>query len=204
MSELIAMCVQKEERLKIEKPDTTYLTTTKGHEKKFFKGNKGFKWEKGNSDKASSSNGKESSPKCRFCKNPGHFQKVCPKFQEWLDKKEKSESLDVFKIFKSKVENQLNRKIKIVRSDRGGEYYGKHSDLGQSPGPFALYCQENGIVNHSTMPYTLQQNGVAERQNDLKGIGSIALIIPLGLSKQGMLNFLKMVKSMGVVKEALT
>ncbi|GJX33756.1 hypothetical protein Tco_0245313 [Tanacetum coccineum] len=29
MSELIAMCVQEEERLKIEKPDTAYLTTTK-------------------------------------------------------------------------------------------------------------------------------------------------------------------------------
>ncbi|GJY51525.1 UBN2_2 domain-containing protein [Tanacetum coccineum] len=83
MSELIAMCVQEEERLKIEKPDTAYLTTTKGHKKKNFKGNKGSKWEKGNSDKASSSNGKESSPKCRFCKNPGHFQKECPKFREW-------------------------------------------------------------------------------------------------------------------------
>ncbi|GJS83629.1 putative RNA-directed DNA polymerase [Tanacetum coccineum] len=79
--------------------------------------------------------------------------------------KEKSESLDVFKIFKAEVENQLNRKIKIVRSDRGGEYYGKHSDLGQSPGPFAIYCQENGIVNQFTMPYTPQQNGVAERRN---------------------------------------
>ncbi|GJV20865.1 retrovirus-related pol polyprotein from transposon TNT 1-94 [Tanacetum coccineum] len=43
--------------------------------------------------------------------------------------KEKSESLDVFKVFKAEVENQLNRKIKIVRSDRGEEYYGKHSDL---------------------------------------------------------------------------
>ncbi|GKE38397.1 UBN2_2 domain-containing protein, partial [Tanacetum coccineum] len=79
MSELIAMCVQEEERLKIEKPDTAYLTTTKGY--------KNSKWEKENSDKASSSNGKESSPKCRFCKNPGHFQKECPKFREWLDKK---------------------------------------------------------------------------------------------------------------------
>nr|GEU46814.1 putative zinc finger, CCHC-type [Tanacetum cinerariifolium] len=63
------------------------------------------------------------------------------------------------------VENQLNRKIKIVRSDRGGEYYGKHSDLGKSPRPFSLYFQENGIVNQFTMPCTPQQNGVAERRN---------------------------------------
>ncbi|GKD06867.1 UBN2_2 domain-containing protein, partial [Tanacetum coccineum] len=82
MSESINMCVQEEERLKIEKPDTAYLTTTKCQKKKIFKANKGSKWEKGNFDKASSSNGKESSPKCRFCKNPGHFQKECPKFQE--------------------------------------------------------------------------------------------------------------------------
>ncbi|GJS40802.1 retrovirus-related pol polyprotein from transposon TNT 1-94 [Tanacetum coccineum] len=132
ISELIAMCVQEEEMLKIKKPDIAYLTTTKGHKKKFFKGNKGSKWEKGNSDKASS---------------------------------KKSKSLNVFKIFKAEVENQLNCKTKIVRSDRGREYYGKHSDLGQSPGLFALYCQENGIVNQFTMPYTPQQNGVAERQN---------------------------------------
>ncbi|GKD80370.1 retrovirus-related pol polyprotein from transposon TNT 1-94, partial [Tanacetum coccineum] len=67
--------------------------------------------------------------------------------------KEKSESLDVFKISKAEVENQLNRKIKIMRSDRGGEYYGKHSDLGQSPGPFTLILDaeflENGEISRS-------------------------------------------------------
>ncbi|GJY92149.1 retrovirus-related pol polyprotein from transposon TNT 1-94 [Tanacetum coccineum] len=99
MSELIAMCVQEEERLKIEKPDTAYLTTTKGHKKKIFKGNKGSNWEKGNSDKASSSNGKESSPKFRFCKNPGYFQKEFPKFQEWLDKKGSSFSYVTYESF---------------------------------------------------------------------------------------------------------
>ena len=34
--------------------------------------------------------------------------------------KEITEALDKFKIFKAEVENQLNLKIKIVRSDRGG------------------------------------------------------------------------------------
>ncbi|GJZ20337.1 putative RNA-directed DNA polymerase [Tanacetum coccineum] len=61
--------------------------------------NKGSKWEKGNSDKASSSNGKESNPKCRFCKNPGHFQKECPKFREWLDKKGSSFSYVSYESF---------------------------------------------------------------------------------------------------------
>ena len=38
--------------------------------------------------------------------------------------KERSEALDKFKIFKAEVENQLDKRIKIVRSDCGGEYYG--------------------------------------------------------------------------------
>ena len=37
---------------------------------------------------------------------------------------ERSEAFDKFKIFKAEVENQHNIKIKVVRSDRGGEYYG--------------------------------------------------------------------------------
>lgn len=48
----------------------------------------------------------------------------------------KSESHDMFKAFKAEVENQLNRKIKVVRSYRGGEYYGRHTDIGQALGPF--------------------------------------------------------------------
>ena len=42
----------------------------------------------------------------------------------------KSEALERFKIFKTEVEKQLGKVIKISRSDRGGEYYGKHGDLG--------------------------------------------------------------------------
>jgi transposase InsO family protein len=75
---------------------------------------------------------------------------------------EKSEALDKFKIFKAKVENLYNFKIKMVRSDRGGDYYGKHTDLGQSPGPFALFLQENSIVHQFSMSGDPRQNGVAE------------------------------------------
>jgi hypothetical protein len=38
--------------------------------------------------------------------------------------KERTEVLDKFKIFKAELRNQHNLKIKLVRSDRGGEYYG--------------------------------------------------------------------------------
>ena len=41
--------------------------------------------------------------------------------------KERSEALDKFKIFKAEVENQHNLKIKVVRSDSGGEYYGRYT-----------------------------------------------------------------------------
>jgi hypothetical protein len=34
----------------------------------------------------------------------------------------KSESFEKFKKFKTEVENQLNKSIKALRSDRGGEY----------------------------------------------------------------------------------
>ena len=60
--------------------------------------------------------------------------------------KDRSEALDKFKIFKAEVENQHYLRIKVVRSDHGGEYYGKHTPYGQVPGPFVRYLQENGIV----------------------------------------------------------
>jgi hypothetical protein len=53
--------------------------------------------------------------------------------------KERSEAFDKFKIFKAEVENQHNLKIKLVRSDRGEEYYGCHTLYGQVPRPFAKF-----------------------------------------------------------------
>ncbi|KAL5548640.1 hypothetical protein UlMin_003871 [Ulmus minor] len=79
---------------------------------------------------------------------------------------EKSQSLDVFKTFKAEVELQLNKRIKSVRSDRGGEYYGRYDGSSeQRPGPFAKYLEECGIVPQYTMPGSPSMNGVAERRN---------------------------------------
>ena len=79
---------------------------------------------------------------------------------------EKSQSLDVFKNFKAEVENQLSKKIKNVRSDRGSEYYGRYDGSGeQRPRPFANYLMECGIVPQYTMSRTPSQNGVAKRRN---------------------------------------
>ena len=38
----------------------------------------------------------------------------------------KSQSLDVFISYKSEVENQLGKKIKAIKFDRGNEYYGRY------------------------------------------------------------------------------
>ena len=77
----------------------------------------------------------------------------------------KSESLDAFKAFKAAVELKTGKRIKCVRSDRGGEYYGRYTEAGRNPGPFALFLKENGIEAQYTMPGTPQQNGIAERRN---------------------------------------
>ena len=77
----------------------------------------------------------------------------------------KNEALDAFKIFKDEVEKQCGKQIKIVRSDRGGEYYGRYTEDGQAPGPFTKFLQEHGIVAQYTMPGSLDQNGVEERRN---------------------------------------
>ena len=68
----------------------------------------------------------------------------------------KDETFEMFLKYKAEVENQLNRKIKRLRSDRGGEY-----DFA----PFNDYCAQNGIVHEYTPPYSPESNGVAERKN---------------------------------------
>ncbi|CAL9019297.1 unnamed protein product, partial [Prunus brigantina] len=69
--------------------------------------------------------------------------------------------LDKFKIYKAEVENQLNLKIKVVKSDREGEYYGRFDETGRNPGPFAKFLQEEGIIAHFeeiTLNHDIPQN----------------------------------------------
>lgn len=70
--------------------------------------------------------------------------------------KDKSEALIVFKEFKATVENQSARHLKILKSDRGGEYITKL---------FESFCKEHGIIHQLTALFTPQQIGVAERKN---------------------------------------
>ena len=62
----------------------------------------------------------------------------------------------MFDEYRREVENQLGRKIKVLRIDRGGEYVSNEFDE---------YCKHSGIKHQLTMTYTPQQNGVVERCN---------------------------------------
>ena len=83
----------------------------------------------------------------------------------------KDEALEMFQHFKNEVENQLDRKIKVIRSDRGGEY----------EAPFGEFCSQHGIIHQTTAPYSPQQNGVAERKNKTLKEMMNALLLSFGL-----------------------
>ena len=59
---------------------------------------------------------------------------------------DKNEAINVFKVFKAEVEKQYGKQIKVVRSDRGVEYYGRYTEDGHAHGPFARFLQEHGIA----------------------------------------------------------
>jgi len=67
--------------------------------------------------------------------------------------KHKDEAFDMFLSYKTEVENQLDKKIKMIRSDRGGEYV-----------LFKNYCVKEGIIHEVNPPYSPESNGVAERK----------------------------------------
>ncbi|XP_022892000.1 uncharacterized protein LOC111406867 [Olea europaea var. sylvestris] len=58
----------------------------------------------------------------------------------------KSHALEKFKIFKLEVDKQCGKNIKVVRFDRGGDYYEKYDEFGQNMSDFAKFLQECGII----------------------------------------------------------
>jgi hypothetical protein len=70
--------------------------------------------------------------------------------------KSKDEVFNKFKEFKALIKNLSKRKIKILRSDNGGEYTSKE---------FLNFYKGVRIKKELTTPYNPQQNGVAERKS---------------------------------------
>jgi len=73
--------------------------------------------------------------------------------------KEKSHASDVLKVYINEVERQLDRKVKIIRSDRAGEYNAKYNESKQCPGLFAKFL-ENGEVSGSVERQRVEINEV--------------------------------------------
>ena len=59
----------------------------------------------------------------------------------------KSEALECFRKYLSLVENQLNSKVKALRTDRGREYLSEQ---------FKTLCDKKGIARQLTIPGTPQ------------------------------------------------
>ena len=66
----------------------------------------------------------------------------------------KDEAFEIFLSYKAELEHQLDRKIKRIRFDRGCKYI-----------PLNDYCRNVGIIHEVTPPYSLESNGVVERNN---------------------------------------
>ena len=79
----------------------------------------------------------------------------------------------MFLKYKVKVENQLDWKIKRLRSDRGGEY---------DTNSLTAFCEKNGIIHETSAPYMPQQNGVAERKNRILKNMINTMLVSSGLS----------------------
>ncbi|GJV84756.1 putative ribonuclease H-like domain-containing protein [Tanacetum coccineum] len=68
----------------------------------------------------------------------------------------KDETSDILKTFIRQIENQLNHKVKIIRSDNGTEFKNR---------VMLEFCGKKGIKQEFSNARTPQQNGVAERMN---------------------------------------
>ncbi|KAJ0536055.1 putative RNA-directed DNA polymerase [Helianthus annuus] len=68
----------------------------------------------------------------------------------------KYEMFEKFKLFKAKIEIEMNKKIKAFRTDRGGELCSNE---------FMTFFEHEGIRRDLIPPYTPEHNGVSERNN---------------------------------------
>uniref|UniRef100_A0A2N9H8F5 Integrase catalytic domain-containing protein n=1 Tax=Fagus sylvatica TaxID=28930 RepID=A0A2N9H8F5_FAGSY len=87
--------------------------------------------------------------------------------------KRKSDVLNTFKHFQASVENLLSQKIKVLRTDCGGEY---------TSNEFNAHCASHGITHHFSCPHTPQQNGLVERKHRHVIESALTLLSNAGLS----------------------
>ncbi|XP_070672688.1 retrovirus-related Pol polyprotein from transposon RE1 isoform X1 [Malus domestica] len=78
------------------------------------------------------------------------------KYSWFFPLKSKSDVFSTFVTFKNYVENFSGNKIKILRSDSGGEF---------TNNSLASFLREHGILHQFSCPHTPEQNGCAERKH---------------------------------------
>ena len=74
-------------------------------------------------------------------------------------------SLTLWRLFKAKFELQQGKKIKVVHSNKGSEYYGRYDETRHNLGPFVKYLQKCGIDAQYTMSDTSQHNGIVDTRS---------------------------------------
>jgi hypothetical protein len=70
--------------------------------------------------------------------------------------KHKDEVFSVFQSLHAMIQTQFSAKLRVIRSDNGGEYVNQR---------FRIYFDQHGLLHETSCPQTPQQNGVAERKN---------------------------------------
>ena len=88
--------------------------------------------------------------------------------------KKKDEVFKWFCDFKALVENQTRNKIKILRTENGTEYESNE---------FNDFCREVSINRETYVAYTLEKNGVIQRNNLMIMEATRAMLDDLGLPK---------------------
>nr|GEV95121.1 Pol polyprotein [Tanacetum cinerariifolium] len=88
----------------------------------------------------------------------------------------KDEALNMFKTYKAEVENQLDKKIKILRSDRGGEY--EYND-------FSEFCStfDDMLIMGTNMDVINQTKKMLHSSFDMKAMGEADVIFGIRIQK---------------------
>ena len=66
--------------------------------------------------------------------------------------------MEAIKKFKACAEPESDKKLRVLQTDHGGEFISVE---------FTAYCADQGVVRHHTAPYSPQQNGMVQQQNQM-------------------------------------
>ena len=83
--------------------------------------------------------------------------------------------MESFKKYITWIQRQKKMEVRKVRTDNGGEYIGKE---------FKTICNDLVIIHETTMPYTPEHNGIAERYNRTLQEGTLTLQHDASLSNK--------------------